>query len=243
MGSGHRAVRRADLHLRTGCHINRRRRRCRLDCDRSVPFGDRAAPRGGADRHNGRGLWPQSRASSSGFWPWVRDHLEPWIQDTPLGFLPVFGTPSQAGILRRPCPHDHDRPDHVVISVRASPSASRTHGRCPRARLDAVGGDPRCRLHLRRHRRGGPAWPGDGALEAIAVNQTIGNHNAIPTFAVFRARRLPRKQGCVGVRGRHEPAAGFVDSHLAAILMVISLAASIIAQFMASCGSSARWAV
>jgi phosphate transport system permease protein len=33
------------------------------------------------------------------FGPWVRDHLEPWLEDV-LGFLPVFsGEPSQAGIL------------------------------------------------------------------------------------------------------------------------------------------------
>src|SRR5262245_57092151 len=32
------------------------------------------------------------------FGPWVHDHLEPWIQSTPLGLLPIFsGTPSPGG--------------------------------------------------------------------------------------------------------------------------------------------------
>jgi len=32
------------------------------------------------------------------FGPWVTNHLEPWIQDTPLGLLPIFsGTPSPGG--------------------------------------------------------------------------------------------------------------------------------------------------
>ncbi len=43
------------------------------------------------------GLWDPPFSSLGG------DHLEPWIQATPLGALPIFsGDPSQAGILPEP---------------------------------------------------------------------------------------------------------------------------------------------
>ena len=51
--------------------------------------------------------------------------------------------------------------------------------------------------------------------EAIAVNQTIGNHNAIPTS--WSAGGLARQQDRLGVRRRDEPRAGVVDPLLAAI--------------------------
>ena len=97
------------------------------------------------------------------FGPWVRDHLEPWIQATPLGALPIFsGDPSQAGILpAAPRPDDHDHPDYVRDLPRALPSRpQRPDGRRARARLDPLGVDPRGDAGLCRTRNHGGGAPG-----------------------------------------------------------------------------------
>ena len=78
--------------------------------------------------------------------------------------------------------------------------------------------------------------------EAIAVNQTIGNHNAIPTSWFEPGDSLGSKVASeyVGATSVQQTSSIL---YLAAILMVISLAANIIAQFIVVRFERARRAV
>ena len=181
------------------------------------------------------------------FGPWVRDHLEPWIQDTPLGFLPVFsGTPSQAGIL----------PAALVLTIMIIPITSaicrELFIRVPKELTDGALALGSTRWEAIRGVVFTYAAPGIAAAvllglgrafgEAIAVNQTIGNHNAIPRrgsspATPSEARLRPSTSGATSL----QQASSIL--YLAAILMVISLAANIIAQFIVVRFERARRAV
>jgi len=119
------------------------------------------------------------------FGPWVRDHLEPWLGDV-LGFLPVFsGEPSQAGIL----------PAALVLTIMIIPITSaicrELFIRVPKDLTNGALALGSTRWESIRGVMLAYAAPGIMAAvllglgrafgEAIAVNQTIGNHNAIPT--------------------------------------------------------------
>ena len=181
------------------------------------------------------------------FGPWVRDHLEPWIQDTPLGLLPVFsGTPSQAGIL----------PAALVLTIMIVPITSaicrELFIRVPQELTDGALALGSTRWEAIRGVVFTYAAPGIAAAvllglgrafgEAIAVNQTIGNHNAIPTSWFDPGDSLGSK-----VASEYQGATSLQQAssilYLAAILMVISLAANIIAQFIVVRFERARRAV
>ena len=181
------------------------------------------------------------------FGPWVRDHLEPWIQDTPLGLLPVFsGTPSQAGIL----------PAALVLTIMIVPITSaicrELFIRVPQELTDGALALGSTRWEAIRGVVFTYAAPGIAAAvllglgrafgEAIAVNQTIGNHNAIPTSWFDPGDSLGSK-----VASEYQGATSLQQAssilYLAAILMVISLAANVIAQFIVVRFERARRAV
>ncbi len=154
-----------------------------------------------------------------------------------FGFLPIFsGDPVAGGHpARRADPDDHDRPDRVGDLPRALPAhAARPDGRCAGARLDALGGDPRRHVRLRRSRdrrrraprarsrlrRGDRGDPGDrqplrsSRRSWFEAGDTLGS------------RIASQYQGA--------PTDLAVSSllYLGAILMVISLATNIAAQFI-----------
>jgi phosphate transport system permease protein len=78
--------------------------------------------------------------------------------------------------------------------------------------------------------------------EAIAVNQTIGNHNAIPTSWFEPGDSLGSKIASEYVGATSLEQASSI-LYLAAILMVISLATNVIAQFIVVRFERARRAV
>ena len=181
------------------------------------------------------------------FGPWVRDHLEPWIQDTPLGLLPVFsGTPSQAGIL----------PAALVLTIMIVPITSaicrELFIRVPKELTDGALALGSTRWEAIRGVVFTYAAPGIAAAvllglgrafgEAIAVNQTIGNHNAIPTSWFEPGDSLGSKVASEYVGATSLQQASSI-LYLAAILMVISLAANIVAQFIVVRFERARRAV
>ena len=181
------------------------------------------------------------------FGPWVRDHLKPWIQDTPLGLLPVFsGTPSQAGIL----------PAALVLTIMIIPITSaicrELFIRVPKELTDGALALGSTRWEAIRGVVFTYAAPGIAAAvllglgrafgEAIAVNQKIGNHNAIPTSWFEPGDSLGSKVASEYVGATSLQQASSI-LYLAAILMVISLAANVIAQFIVVRFERARRAV
>jgi phosphate transport system permease protein len=181
------------------------------------------------------------------FGPWVRDHLEPWIQDTPLGLLPVFsGTPSQAGIL----------PAALVLTIMIIPITSaicrELFIRVPKELTDGALALGSTRWEAIRGVVFTYAAPGIAAAvllglgrafgEAIAVNQTIGNRNAIPTSWFDPGDSLGSKIASEYVGATSVQQASSI-LYLAAILMVISLATNVVAQFIVVRFERARRAV
>src|SRR6186997_1880746 len=181
------------------------------------------------------------------FGPWVRDHLEPWIQATPLGALPVFsGDPSQAGIL----------PAALVLTIMIIPITSaicrELFIRVPQDLTDGALALGSTRWEAIRGVMFAYAAPGIVAAvllglgrafgEAIAVNQTIGNRNAIPTSWFEPGDSLGSK-----VASEYQGATSLQQAssilYLAAILMVISLATNVVAQFIVVRFERARRAV
>jgi phosphate transport system permease protein len=169
------------------------------------------------------------------FGPWVRDHLEPWLQDV-LGFLPVFsGAPSQAGIL----------PAGLVLTIMIIPITSaicrELFIRVPRDLTDGALALGSTRWESIRRVMLAYAAPGIMAAvllglgrafgEAIAVNQTIGNHNAIPTSWFEPGDSLGSKVASEYVGATSLEQASSI-LYLAAILMVISLVTNVVAQFV-----------
>ncbi len=181
------------------------------------------------------------------FGPWVRDHLEPWIQATPLGALPVFsGEPSQAGIL----------PAALVLTIMIIPITSaicrELFIRVPRDLTDGALALGSTRWESIRGVMLAYAAPGIVAAvllgmgrafgEAIAVNQTIGNHNVIPTSWFEPGDSLGSKIASEYVGATSIEQASSI-LYLAAILMVISLVANVAAQFIVVRFERARRAV
>ena len=181
------------------------------------------------------------------FGPWVRDHLEPWIQATPLGALPVFsGEPSQAGIL----------PAALVLTIMIIPITSaicrELFIRVPQDLKDGALALGSTRWEAIRGVVFTYTAPGISAAvllglgrafgEAIAVNQTIGNHNTIPTSWFEPGDSLGSKVASEYVGATSLQQASSI-LYLAAILMVISLGANVIAQFIVVRFERARRAV
>jgi phosphate transport system permease protein len=169
------------------------------------------------------------------FGPWVRDHLEPWLQDV-FGFLPIFsGSPSQAGIL----------PAGLVLTIMIIPITSaicrELFVRVPKDLTNGALALGSTRWESIRGVMLAYAAPGIVAAvllglgrafgEAIAVNQTIGNHNVIPSSWFEPGDSLGSK-----VASEYVGATSVEQSssilYLAAILMVISLATNVVAQFI-----------
>jgi phosphate transport system permease protein len=181
------------------------------------------------------------------FGPWVRDHLEPWIQATPLGLLPIFsGEPSSSSIFTAA----------LVLTIMIIPIASaicrELFIRVPRELTDGALALGSTRWEAIRGVMFAYAAPGIVAAvllglgrafgEAIAVNQTIGNRNAIPTSWFEPGDSLGSKiaseyAGATSV----EQASSIL--YLAAILMVISLATNLLAQLVVVRFERARRAV
>jgi phosphate transport system permease protein len=169
------------------------------------------------------------------FGPWVRDHLEPWLKDV-LGFLPMFsGDPSQAGIL----------PAALVLTIMIIPITSaicrELFLRVPRDLVDGSLALGSTRWEAIRGVMFAYAAPGIAAAvllglgrafgEAIAVNQTIGNHAVIPSSWFAPGDSLGSKiASSYAGATTHLEASSLL--YLAAILMVISLVANVSAQFI-----------
>ena len=181
------------------------------------------------------------------FGPWVRDHLEPWIQHTPLGWLPVFsGEPSASGIFTAA----------LVLTIMIIPITSaicrELFIRVPRELTDGALALGSTRWEAIRGVMFAYAAPGIVAAvllglgrafgEAIAVNQTIGNHNAIPSSWFEPGDSLGSKIASEYVGATSIEQASSI-LYLAAILMVISLATNLVAQFVVIRFERARRAV
>ena len=180
------------------------------------------------------------------FGPWVAEHLEPWLEST-LGWIPVFsGEPSQAGIL----------PAALVLTIMIIPITTaicrELFSRTPKDLMDGAMALGSTRWESIRGVMFAYAAPGIVAAvllglgrafgEAIAVTQTIGSGNAIPTSwfepgDTLGARIAAQYQGVTS-----ELQAGSL-LYLAAILMVISLATNVAAQLVVSRFEKARRAV
>jgi phosphate transport system permease protein len=178
--------------------------------------------------------------------PWVHDHLEPWLQSV-LGFLPIFsGDPSPVGLL----------PAALVLTIMIIPITSaicrELFLRVPKELTDGALALGSTRWEAIRGVVFAYAAPGIAAAvllglgrafgEAIAVNQTIGNHNAIPSSWFEPGDSLGSKiaseyQGATSL----EQASSIL--YLAAILMVISLVTNVAAQFIVVRFERARRAV
>jgi phosphate transport system permease protein len=181
------------------------------------------------------------------FGPWVRDHLEPWIQATPLGWLPVFsGSPSASGIFTAA----------LVLTIMIIPITSaicrELFIRVPRELTDGALALGSTRWEAIRGVMFAYAAPGIVAAvllglgrafgEAIAVNQTIGNRNAIPTSWFEPGDSLGSKIASEYVGATSIQQASSI-LYLAAILMVISLVTNVVAQFIVVRFERARRAV
>jgi phosphate transport system permease protein len=180
------------------------------------------------------------------FGPWVRDHLEPWLQDV-LGFLPMFsGTPSQSGILTAA----------LVLTIMIIPIASaicrELFLRVPGELTDGALALGSTRWEAIRGVSLSYAAPGIVAAvllglgrafgEAIAVNQTIGNANLIPTSWFEPGNSLGSKIAAEYAGATSVQQASSI-LYLAAILMVISLTTNVIAQIIVVRFDRARKAV
>ena len=170
------------------------------------------------------------------FGPWVADHLEPFLQDA-LGFLPIFsGSPSQAGIL----------PAALVLTIMIvpitsaicrelfMPRAPRSHRRRARARLDAVGGDPRrdARVRRARHRRRGAPRPRARVRRGDRRHPGDRRRQLDQRLAGSRRATRSRAGSRRSTRARRASSQAASILYLAAILMVISLVTNVAAQLI-----------
>ena len=182
------------------------------------------------------------------FGPWVSGHLDPWIQSTPLGLLPMFsGTPSPAGSIFTAS---------LVLTIMIIPITSaicrELFIRVPRELTDGALALGSTRWEAIRGVMFAYAAPGIVAAvllglgrafgEAIAVNQTIGNHNAIPSSWFEPGDSLGSKIASEYVGATSIEQASSI-LYLAAILMVISLATNLVAQLVVVRFERARRAV
>jgi len=182
------------------------------------------------------------------FGPWVHNHLEPWIQDTPLGLLPVFsGEPLPGGSIFTA---------GLILTIMIIPITSaicrELFIRVPQDLTDGALALGSTRWEAIRGVMFAYAAPGIVAAvllglgrafgEAIAVTQTIGNRNQIPPSWFEPGDSLGSKiaseyQGATSL----EQASSIL--YLAAILMVISLATNVVAQLIVIRFERARRAV
>jgi phosphate transport system permease protein len=182
------------------------------------------------------------------FGPWVNAHLVPWIQDTPLGLLPMFsGTPSAGGSIFTAA---------LVLTIMIIPITSaicrELFIRVPKDLTDGALALGSTRWESIRGVMFAYAAPGIAAAvllglgrafgEAIAVNQTIGNRNVIPTSWFESGDSLGSKIASEYVGATSLEQASSI-LYLAAILMVISLATNVVAQFIVVRFERARRAV
>jgi phosphate transport system permease protein len=169
------------------------------------------------------------------FGPWVRDHLEPWLESW-LGFLPIFsGDPNQVGML----------PAALVLTIMIIPITSaicrELFVRTPRELTDGALALGSTRWEAIRGVMFAYAAPGIAAAvllglgrafgEAIAVTQVIGSGNTIHTSLFEPADTLGSR-----IASQYQGATSVLQAgsllYLAAILMVISLATNVIAQLI-----------
>ena len=177
------------------------------------------------------------------FGPWVRDHLEPWLQDV-FGFLPIFsGEPSQAGLL----------PAALVLTIMIIPITSaicrELFLRVPKDLMDASIAIGSTRWEAIRKVLLPYAAPGIAAAillglgrafgEAIAVNQVIGGGNVIPSSWFEPADTLGSRIAAQYQGATSQLQAGSI-LYLAAILMVISLVTNVVAQLVVTRFEKAR---
>jgi phosphate transport system permease protein len=182
------------------------------------------------------------------FGPWVHAHLEPWIQASPLGLLPMFsGSPSPAGSIFTAS---------LVLTIMIIPITSaicrELFVRVPNDLTDGALALGSTRWESIRGVMFAYAAPGIAAAvllglgrafgEAIAVNQTIGNRNAIPSSWFEAGDSLGSKVASEYVGATSISQASSI-LYLAAILMVISLATNVVAQFIVVRFERARRAV
>jgi len=182
------------------------------------------------------------------FGPWVTNHLEPWIEATPLGLLPVFsGGPLPGGSIFTA---------GLILTIMIIPITSaicrELFIRVPQDLTDGALALGSTRWESIRGVMFAYAAPGIAAAvllglgrafgEAIAVTQTIGNRQQIPTSWFEPGNSLgsmiaSQYQGATSVN----QASSIL--YLAAILMVISLATNVVAQFIVVRFEKARRAV
>src|SRR6188768_1638307 len=180
------------------------------------------------------------------FGPWIAHHLEPWLQRW-FGFLPLFsGDPSQSGVL----------PAALVLTIMIIPITSaicrELFIRVPQDLKDGALALGSTRWEAIRGVVFTYTAPGIAAAvllglgrafgEAIAVNQTIGNRNTIPTSWFEPGDSLGSKVASEYVGATSLQQASSI-LYLAAILMVISLATNVVAQFIVVRFERARRAV
>jgi phosphate transport system permease protein len=177
------------------------------------------------------------------FGPWVRDTLEPWLQDV-LGFLPIFsGDPSQVGML----------PAALVLTIMIIPITSaicrELFARTPRDLMDGAMALGSTRWEAIRGVMFAYAAPGIAAAvllglgrafgEAIAVTQVIGNSPTINRSLFAPADTLGSR-----IAAEYQGATSVLQAgsilYLAAILMVISLVTNVVAQAIVTRFEKAR---
>jgi len=180
------------------------------------------------------------------FGPWVHDHLEPWLQQW-FGFLPIFsGQPSQAGML----------PAALVLTIMIVPITSaicrELFIRVPRELTDGALALGSTRWEAIRSVALTYAAPGIAAAvllglgrafgEAIAVSQTIGGSASIQISLFHPADSLGGRIASEYAGATSQLQAASI-LYLAAILMVISLTANVVAQAIVVRFERARRAV
>ncbi len=177
------------------------------------------------------------------FGPWLKDHLEPWLQSS-FGFLPIFsGEPSQAGIL----------PAALVLTIMIIPITSaicrELFSRVPRDLSDGSLALGSTRWEAIRRVAIPYAAPGISAAvllglgrafgEAIAVTQVIGSGNSIN-----RSLFPPGDTLASRIASTYQGASNNIEVqsllYLGAILMVISLVTNVSAQLIVNRFQKAR---
>ena len=168
------------------------------------------------------------------FGPWVRDHLEPWLDSTVGTFIPIFsGDPNQAGIL----------PAALVLTIMIIPITSaicrELFVRTPRELTDGAMALGSTRWEAIRGVMFAYAAPGIMAAvllglgrafgEAIAVTQVIGGADFISS-SLFAPGDTLGSRIASQYQGATTPLQQGSLLYLAAILMVISLTTNVIAQ-------------
>jgi phosphate transport system permease protein len=169
------------------------------------------------------------------FGPWVRDHLEPWLESV-LGWIPLFsGDPSQAGML----------PAALVLTIMIIPITSaicrELFSRTPRDLMDGSMALGSTRWEAIRGVMFAYAAPGIAAAvllglgrafgEAIAVNQVIGGANQI-SISLFAPADTLGSRIAAQYQGATSQLQASSILYLGAILMVISLVTNVIAQMI-----------